>query len=307
MTAGTVTGRTYKKPRPRGFAPWAPRAEARALVADVLEVLDEYADYLPLTLRQVFYRLVGTRGYPKDEKAYARLLENMNRARRAELVPFDAIRDDGTVASWPGGYHGKPDFWQAIAYEASTYTRDRSAGQRYAIEVWVEAAGMVPQAERVAHPYGAAVFSSGGFDSVTAKHDAARRFVERDRDTVVLHVGDLDPSGCAIVDSAAEDVAAFCVGYDAPGTVEFVRVAVTPDQVERYGLPTAPQKRDDRRGSEMDATVQAEALPPDDLAAILRAALDALTDRGVRQAVLDAEAAERADLADQVALITRTT
>lgn len=106
MTRETVTGRTYKSTRPRGFAPWAPRAESRALVAEVLDVLDEYADYLPLTLRQVFYRLVGTRGYPKDEKAYDRLTRVLDRARRAGLVPFDVIRDDGMVESWPGGYDG---------------------------------------------------------------------------------------------------------------------------------------------------------------------------------------------------------
>ena len=48
-----------KRPRPRGFAPWNPRSESLALVRDVQTVLDEYREYLPLTIRQAFYRLVA--------------------------------------------------------------------------------------------------------------------------------------------------------------------------------------------------------------------------------------------------------
>jgi hypothetical protein len=52
------------------------------------------------------------------------------------------------------------------------------------------------------------------------------------------------------------------------GGVEFVRLIVTPEHIEQYDLPTAPPKATDRRNFEGE-TVQAEALPPDTLAAIL--------------------------------------
>ena len=55
--------------RPRGpVSDWTPQATTVALLAQVDAVLDEYRDHLPLTCRQVFYRLVGTVGYAKDEK-----------------------------------------------------------------------------------------------------------------------------------------------------------------------------------------------------------------------------------------------
>jgi len=41
-----------------------------ALLDQVQAVLDEYQDHLPLTNRQVFYRLVGAFDYPKTESAY---------------------------------------------------------------------------------------------------------------------------------------------------------------------------------------------------------------------------------------------
>src|SRR5262249_37438362 len=81
--------------RVRGFAEWSPRAESLDRVQQIKHVLMEYSSYLPLTCRQIFYRLVGAHGYEKTERAYGRLCETINRARRARLIDMDDIRDDG--------------------------------------------------------------------------------------------------------------------------------------------------------------------------------------------------------------------
>jgi len=47
------------------------------------------------TTRQIFYRLVGSLGYEKTEQANERLGEHLSRARRAGVIAWDAIRDDG--------------------------------------------------------------------------------------------------------------------------------------------------------------------------------------------------------------------
>src|SRR5215510_10975977 len=43
--------------RVRGFAPWLPEQATLALLDQVRGVLDEYEAYLPLSIRQIFYRL----------------------------------------------------------------------------------------------------------------------------------------------------------------------------------------------------------------------------------------------------------
>ena len=91
LLGGALRGKT----RPRGFVDWKPQAATLARLGQVQDVLNEYADYLPLTVRQIFYRLVGAHNYDKTEKAYESLGEALNRARRAEVVPMDAIRDGG--------------------------------------------------------------------------------------------------------------------------------------------------------------------------------------------------------------------
>ena len=154
------------------------------IVREVLNVLEEYALYLPLTLRQVFYRLVGIRDYDKTERAYKRLGEIVNRARRAKLVAFDALRDDGVAIERPYALAGLDHALDVLVGTAKAYRRDRQEGQRRRILVMCEAAGMVPQLVRVCDPYGVAVQSTGGFDSTTAKYDLAQQLSGGDTSSI---------------------------------------------------------------------------------------------------------------------------
>jgi hypothetical protein len=81
--------------RPKGYAAWRPQKKTMMVLEQVGEILEEYRDQLPLTARQIFYRLVGAHDYPKTEQAYERLCYYLNRARRARMIPFKVLRDDG--------------------------------------------------------------------------------------------------------------------------------------------------------------------------------------------------------------------
>lgn len=274
----TISGRTYTATRVRGFAPWNPRPETMRIIERVQGILNTYQAQLPLTIRQLFYVLVGSaEGYPKTEQAYARLAEYLNRARRAGMIRFSAIRDDGTQSTGSPGWDSPAQWMRAIRYSAESYRHDLTDGQPYHIELWVEAGGMVPQAANVAGGYGVVTYSAGGFNGLTDKYETARRLAAAGRPSVVLHCGDYDPSGLSIIDSLASDVTAFTDQLTSE-TVEFRRIVVTPEQIARYALPPAPQKATDRRGEWMAQTVQAEALPPDILAAEIRSAIESLID-----------------------------
>jgi hypothetical protein len=254
--------------RPRGFKPWRLDAASQALVDAIQAVLEEYAAHLPLTIRQIFYRLVGAHDYPKTEAAYKRLCRIIGRARRARLIGMDAIRDDGFVVNSPHCWTSPEAFLATVQRQASKLMLDRQAGQPTRLVIMCEAAGMVPQLARVAHLYGVTVMASGGFDSLTSKYEFASSC---DDDTEVLHIGDHDPSGVHIYSSLEEDVVAFAE-EELASTVTFTRLAVTPAQIRRYRLPTAPPKATDRRAFS-GQTCQAEALPPDVLAQIVEAAI----------------------------------
>src|SRR5262249_24614236 len=133
MGASIITdllgGAERVRPRARGFADWSPRAETLALLARVNAVLGEYADHLPLTLRQIFYRLVGAHGYEKTEQAYERLGEHLVRARRARLIQMDAIRDDGGTVMRPTMWESAEEYLAAVRARAGRLMLDRAAGQ----------------------------------------------------------------------------------------------------------------------------------------------------------------------------------
>jgi hypothetical protein len=52
----------------KGFAPWRITKGSLPLVQDIEKVLEEYRPYLPLTVRQVFYRLGRQLRVPQERR-----------------------------------------------------------------------------------------------------------------------------------------------------------------------------------------------------------------------------------------------
>jgi hypothetical protein len=285
--AGHLLGGAQRiRTRARGFAPWSPERATLALLDRVKGVIDEYTDYLPLTIRQIFYRLVGAHEYGKTERGYQRLVEHLNRARRARIISMDVIRDDGGTILEPDCWNSAEQFTATVRAMAENFTLDHSAGQPTRQVVICEASGMAPQLARVANPLGVTVMSGGGFDSTTDRYKFAAQLANHDRPTEVLHIGDHDPSGVSMFLAFLEDVEAFA--RELGGNATFTRLAVIPGQIQRFRLPTAPPKEGDNRAFNGE-TCQAEALPPDVLANILRAAIEEHIDRRVLDRVLRQE------------------
>jgi hypothetical protein len=275
----------------------------------VNEVLKEYRQHLPLTVRQIFYRLVGAFDYPKTEQAYERLGNYLVRARRARMIPFEYIRDD--TASVMGHLHfdGEEDFYAYVRDLGRNYVQDKLANQTIAIRLHCEAEGMMPQLHTVLKPYSVPVYSCSGFDSLTARRLLAEWFhdtyVYRGKVPIMLHLGDYDPDGESIFDSLVEDVAGF-LADDAPHLLEkhprsalFKRVALTERQVRLYGLPTAPPKKSSSRTKRWtgEATCQLEALPPDRLRRMVLTTVEGYLDEELLESDREAEVTARRNIA----------
>jgi len=294
------------KGRSKGYAKWNPQRKTRRVMLQVKEILDEYRAELPLTARQIFYRLVGKYGFPKTEGACESLANWLVRARRSRLIPFDSIRDDGASVMEGKFYGGEDDFYRYIHDEAKGYERDKLAGQKRDIRVYAESAGMMPQLERVTRRYSVPVYSCSGFDSLTAKYDLAKDVASahtyRGRQTVILHLGDMDPSGETIFDAISEDVHGF-LEVDIPhkrgeDIAIFERVALTPELVLQYDLPTDPAKESSHSaGWGGRRACQLEALAPDVLAGILAGAIEGYMDLSLLEADRASEVDERRKIA----------
>jgi hypothetical protein len=269
--------------RAKGFASWRPQRRTEPLLLDIEAVLVEYREYLPLTVRQVFYRLVS-KGYPKSESFYGSVQEKCNRARRSGRIPFTSIRDDGVsrLGGETGLFYETPrEFYEDHEELYNYYERSWHADQPAYVAVLCEAAGMVPMLGRAVRDYRVSIASSSGFDSLTVKHDLFRDAVDRyegfGQKTILLHLGDHDPSGVSIHESMSEDLEAFCADRDKAGLVELRRVALTPGQIRAYGIATTPDeiKPTDSRSRAfiergLEPAAQLEAIPPDTLSAVAK-------------------------------------
>lgn len=73
-------------------------------------------------------------------------------------------------------------------------------------------------------------------------HDA----VKNKRRTLILHLGDHDPSGIDMTRDNADRLEMFS-GTDAGSVVDLKRIALNFDQIEQYGPPPNPAKETDSR------------------------------------------------------------
>lgn len=299
------------KSRPRGYFTWEPRPDAALILEQVGEIIAGADE--ALTARQIFYMLVGRYNYDKTEQAYGRLCENLVKARRAQLLPFNAIRDEKTDelgGDW--GYSDTGQFWDELRESSSQYRRPVREGQPNEIELWCEARGMGPSLNRIAREYGVPVYATGGFPGVTVTHAMAQRVLLNERNeqaTIFLHLGDYDPSGEAIYEAMRDDVRAFVAGHlggsieAADETFKPIRIGLTEDQVIEHAIETAPPKKSDGRSARWEdegrfESAQLEAVDTDLLRGWARDAIEDHTDLTLLEASRERSEEERTRISE---------
>ena len=103
----------------------------------------------------------------------------------------------------------------------------------------------------------------GGFSSITLAYQAAEQITEATNNGAVpaeiIYIGDHDPAGVLIDHSIEKELRRH---VDSDVELNFHRIAITPEQIEEYDLPTKPRKAKDKRSLHVKETVEAEAMPP---------------------------------------------
>jgi hypothetical protein len=132
-----------------------------------------------------------------------------------------------------------------------------------------------------------------GFASLSFLYEAAEAIRDRDKPAFLYYFGDHDPSGLDIPRTVEARLREFAPDAE----IHFERVAVNPDQIRRWGLPTRPTKESDSRSKNFEGeSVEVDAIEP----AMLRRLCDECIVRHIDEDLYDrlreVEAAERATL-----------
>lgn len=255
----------------------------KQLIKQANAIIEEYkAQGYRLTLRQIHYQFVARDLYENTQQNYKRLGNVLDAARKAGKVDWDAIEDVTRSLKRIPVWDSPESAVERLAEKFKLDPWDRQPTMRR-IEVWVEkdaALGIVrPTCDALRLPY----FSCRGYSSSSGLYEAGKRLANykaHGYETLILYLGDHDPSGLQMTISSDEKVSMF-----AGAEIEFRRIALTMAQVEQYNPPANFAKESDTRtpwyvettGSE-DAW-ELDALSPSVVDALIREHVEPLIDQ----------------------------
>lgn len=281
------------------------KAEIEALRDHIYEVAR--ADH-PVSIRQVFYRLVSLGVIEKSEGEYSatvgRLCVEM---RKSGDLPWDWVADNTRWMRKPETFDSLED---ALDVTARTYRRSLWTTSNGYVEVWLEKEALSGVLYPVTEAWDVSLMVTRGYPSLTFLHAAAEAF-PHDRPTFIYYFGDHDPSGIDISRHTEAQLREFYTrhlldaGPDGESDADlgsrllraglrFERVAVTPQQIEEMQLPTRPTKRTDSRAKGWDGgSVEVDAIPPATLRRICEELIVAHVDERELAVLRETEALER--------------
>lgn len=275
------------------------------LIRQANEIIEELmADGYTLTLRQLYYQFVSRDLFENVQRNYKRLSIVMSDARLAGMVDWDAIVDRTR-------YLERLSHWDSVGsilYSCvQWYHRDLWETQPYRVEVWIEKQALIGIVERPCEELDVPFFACRGYVSQSEQRKAGERairnFNDYDQETIILHLGDHDPSGVDMTRDNSDRLDMF----SGSGLITVERIALTPAQIEEYDPPPNPAKLSDSRAG---GYIQEHGYNSWELDALSPRVIDALIHEHVNK-YIDEEAMEEAkerqenerqvlrDLADQ--------
>lgn len=213
------------------------------LIAKANDIIKEYQSQgFKLTLRQLYYQFVARDLLANSQKNYKRLGGILGDARNAGLVSWLAIEDRTrelrSLAHW-----NSPS--EILKTCASQFRYDLWSDQDYRIEVWIEKDALVGVFEPTCQYLHVPLFSCRGYTSLSEIWTAGQRLRQHHKAKqipIILHFGDLDPSGLDMSRDIRERLTLY-----SEHPVELIRLALNMDQVKKYNPPPNPAKITDSR------------------------------------------------------------
>jgi len=249
----------------------------------VQDILQELAEYKPLTLRQIYYQLVGKGFIENTTSQYGMLSKLVKWGRIDGEIPWEDMEDRlRTFRNAAGWTDDKAFIADELGNFLRGYRRDLLQTQEKYIEVWIEKDALRSIFERVCHSYCVSVIVCRGFTSVSVLNDFRERLLYyRGRDPVMLYFGDFDPSGVEML-PAMRTTLEEELGVTG---VTFKRIALLKGDIQKYRLPHNPsalKRKDTRTTKHVEAhgevAVELDALRPDILEGKIRKAIDSELD-----------------------------
>jgi hypothetical protein len=275
---------------PIRLRPRATRDEMDQRRASLISIVYEQK---PATVRQVFYAATVRNLVEKAEKGYRKVQNDLTFLRRALLMPYGWLADNTRWMRKPTTFNSIEDALQdtATLYRKALW-RDADAY----VEIWLEKDALAGVLYPVTSMFDVPLMVARGYSSLSFLHSAAEVISEQRRPCFIYHLGDYDPSGV----NAGESIERTLRELAPEADIRFERLAVTPEQIEGWRLPTRPTKKSDSRAAKFgsDISVELDAIPAPMLRSLVQDAIQRHLPASQLEVLQAAEASERAILGD---------
>lgn len=213
-----------------------------AIIKQANAIIEEYQKSgFSLTLRQLYYQFVSRDLIANKVTEYSRLGAIISDARLAGLIDWESIidrtRNLASLAHWTSPQ-------SIISACAEQYRIDKWMQQPVRLEVWVEKEALIGVVKHACDPLDVPHFACKGYTSQSEMWEAGQRILrykEKGQDTVIIHLGDHDPSGIDMTRDITDRLQLFM------GASDIQRIALNWDQIEKYKPPPNPAKTTDSR------------------------------------------------------------
>lgn len=242
----------------------------------------------PMTVRQVFYRLVSADAIGKTESEYNSVVIRLLTEMRLEgWIPFDWLADNTRWMRKPITHGSIRD---AMRDTAEFYRQEIWRDLPVYVEIWLEKEALAGVLVDVTRVYDVPLMVTRGYASLSYLHSAAETIAAKGKPTFIYYFGDHDPSGQDISANVEPRLREF-----APGTkISFERIAVTPQQVADWDLPSRPTKKTDTRARNFAGeSTEVDAIEPDKLRELARDCIERHIPDGHLDVIEAAEKSER--------------
>jgi hypothetical protein len=245
--------------------------KGRATEGEMEERRDELLEIVrvsnPMTVRQVFYQATVHGIVEKEETGYNKVQRLLAAMRREEELPYEWIVDN---TRWEQRPYTCINIAEALQETAEQYRKTLWTDKDPCVQIWLEKDALSGVIEPITRKYDVSLMVARGYSSITFLKEGAEK-LPTDRPSYIYHLGDFDPSGVHAGEKIEEDLNEFAPDAD----IDFERLAVTTEQIERWDLPSRPTKMQDSRAARFGSRVSVEldAIEPGQLRSLVEKAI----------------------------------
>ena len=278
------------------------RSKNRKLVDIAVAILEAER---PMTLRQLFYRVVSVGALNNSQAEYKRLGTLMTRLRESGDIPRTWLVDHIRTTLKPSSWSGLGDFGDDVR---RCYRKDFWASMPHHVEVLVEKDAIAGTIQPTTHAYDVSLRVLRGYSSLSFAGEIAELWAQIEKPIFAYYLGDFDPSGFDLERDLREKLERYSGRSveddpDFAGRTVFVwqRLGVTAQDFADHDLIRLPVKRADNRAAGFikqygTACAEIDAIPPSELRRRVEDAIVGHIDADRWEALQVVEQAERETL-----------